>query len=205
MTLCADHGSRLACCLLLACGLGRADETLRCGSRIVAPGQTQLAVEAACNEPSFVDRWPEVSPPFGRRRGPVEIWTYNFGPNRLLWLLRFDGDRLSLIETEGHGFIVEPDHRCEPQDIVPGMSKYRLLASCGEPASRRAREQLEPDRPRPLGPGGLPAFAAGGAYRASYREEWTYNFGSARLMREILLDNGKVVDVQDAGRGSDIP
>jgi hypothetical protein len=204
-----SRGSRLVRNLvlvaLLVCSISQADETLRCGSRIVALGQTRLAVQTVCSEPSLVDLWPEASPPFGRGRGPVEVWTYNFGPNRLLWLLRFDGDRLSTLETEGYGFFVVPDRHCEPHEIAVGMSKYRLLAYCGEPASRRARDVLEPDRPRTLAANGLSAFVPGGAYRASYREEWTYNFGSARLMRKILIDNGRIVDVQDGERGFDIP
>jgi hypothetical protein len=35
---------------------------------------------------------------------PVEIWTYNFGPNKLLRKLRFIGDELVEIRTDGRGY-----------------------------------------------------------------------------------------------------
>ncbi len=35
---------------------------------------------------------------------PVEIWTYNFGPNKLLRTFRFVGDELDDIQTNGYGY-----------------------------------------------------------------------------------------------------
>jgi uncharacterized protein YvpB len=35
---------------------------------------------------------------------PVEIWTYNFGSNKLLRRLRFEGDELVEIRAEGYGY-----------------------------------------------------------------------------------------------------
>jgi Protein of unknown function (DUF2845) len=35
---------------------------------------------------------------------PVELWTYNFGSTKLLRKLRFVGDELVEIRTDGHGY-----------------------------------------------------------------------------------------------------
>ena len=42
-----------------------------------------------------------------------------------------------------------------------------------------------------------------GAWETVYREEWVYNFGAARFMRIVHLDNGRVTDVEFGGRGFD--
>jgi hypothetical protein len=35
---------------------------------------------------------------------PVEIWTYNFGPHELIYVLTFRDDRLVRIQTRGYGY-----------------------------------------------------------------------------------------------------
>ena len=35
---------------------------------------------------------------------PVEVWTYNLGPHKLLRKLRFVGDELVEIRTDGYGY-----------------------------------------------------------------------------------------------------
>ena len=35
---------------------------------------------------------------------PVEVWTYNFGTSKLLRKLRFVGDELDEIRTDGYGY-----------------------------------------------------------------------------------------------------
>jgi uncharacterized protein YvpB len=35
---------------------------------------------------------------------PVEVWTYNFGSSKLLRKLRFVGDELDQIRTDGYGY-----------------------------------------------------------------------------------------------------
>jgi uncharacterized protein YvpB len=42
-----------------------------------------------------------------RRSGseiPVEVWTYNFGPHRLMQRVRFENDVVVRIESLGYGF-----------------------------------------------------------------------------------------------------
>jgi len=174
--------------------------TLRCGSRIVATEDSAAKVRAACGEPALRDVQPQFDPRAGRIFGDTEVWTYNFGQNQLLRLLRFRGGRLVAIDTDGYGF-VPPEHpRCTPHDLVDGLSKYRLLARCGEPDTRREASLLSPAFRRD-GRRSLPL--PDGFVTAVYREEWTYNFGADSLLRRVLLENGIVVDIEDDGRGYD--
>lgn len=95
-----------------------ADDTLRCGSRLVTVGDGKDKVRALCGEPTSVSfvgtigrgAYPNYGPYDYSYFGPawvelpVEIWTYNFGSSKLLRKLRFVGDELVEIRTEGHGY-----------------------------------------------------------------------------------------------------
>lgn len=94
-----------------------ADDSLRCGSRLVTTGDGKDKVRSLCGEPTSVSltgvvrtggygygpydysyfgpTWTEL---------PVELWTYNFGSSKLLRKLRFVGDELVEIRTEGYGY-----------------------------------------------------------------------------------------------------
>ena len=108
----------LAIVSLILCGSVAADDTMRCGSRLVSSGDGKDKVRTLCGEPTdvafvgtigrrgyytegpydysfFGPAWDEL---------PVEIWTYNFGSSRLLRKLRFVGDELVEIRTDGHGY-----------------------------------------------------------------------------------------------------
>jgi hypothetical protein len=111
----------LTAAMLLAVGPGptvRAEDSMRCGSRLVSVGDAKNKVRTLCGEPSdiafagtigrrgypnsgqydysyFGPAWIEV---------PVEIWTYNFGSSKLLRRLRFVGDELVAIDTAGYGY-----------------------------------------------------------------------------------------------------
>jgi hypothetical protein len=99
----------------------QAEDTMRCGSRIVSTGDGKDKVRSLCGEPTDVafvgvigrraipgypqsdsyDQW-YYGPAWVEM--PVEIWTYHFGPNKLLRKLRFIGDELVEIRTDGHGY-----------------------------------------------------------------------------------------------------
>jgi hypothetical protein len=103
-------------CIGLA-NVALADDSLRCDSRLVSVGDGKDKVRALCGEPTSVNpagvvrsggyvygpydysyfgpTWAEV---------PVEVWTYNFGSSRLLRKLRFIGDGLVEIRSEGYGY-----------------------------------------------------------------------------------------------------
>jgi len=108
----------LAALLLAATLPAAASDTLRCGSRIVATGDGKDKVRTLCGEPSDVTfvgtigrrAYPRYGPYdyswFGPAwvELPVEVWTYNFGSSKLLRKLRFVGDELVAIDTDGYGY-----------------------------------------------------------------------------------------------------
>ncbi|GAC1629056.1 MAG: hypothetical protein NVS9B10_19700 [Nevskia sp.] len=203
----AGSGPLRAVCLLwalVAAPPAQAADSLRCGSRIVSVEAILPAVLAACGEPAYRDVWRYYDDSYARYVGDTEVWTYNFGPNQLLRILRFRDGRLNAIETDGYGFRAPGNGRCAPTAIIGGLSKYRLVSACGEPATKRALGYLVPDRRRGFDRDGG-ELSRGFRLQPSYREEWTYNFGARYLLRRVMLENGRVVDVEDGERGYDAP
>ncbi len=105
--------------LLLALAVpAAAEDALRCGSRLVSTGDGKDKVRTLCGEPTDVAfvgtigrrAYPNYGPYDYSYFGPawvelpVEVWTYNLGSTRLLRKLRFVGDELVEIHTDGHGY-----------------------------------------------------------------------------------------------------
>jgi hypothetical protein len=122
-------GKRLATFALLVMsafiigGLPRialAEDSMRCGSKLVTLGDGKDKVRTLCGEPSAVSFQGVVRRAPRYERGsdldkrvyygpgwiemPVEIWTYNQGSHKLLRKLRFVGDELEEIRTDGYGY-----------------------------------------------------------------------------------------------------
>jgi hypothetical protein len=87
---------------------------LDCGGRLVSEGQAPWEVQAICGEPTQMDDTVEIvlKPAydvFGRVVDhfpvavPKSVWTYNFGPSRLVYRLTFREGKLTHIETGGYG------------------------------------------------------------------------------------------------------
>ena len=114
----------LACATVIAPAATRADDNMRCGTRLVSVGEGKDKVRALCGEPNDVafvgtiGRRSVPTSPGTTRYGdydygfygpawveqPVEVWTYNFGSSKLLRKLRFVGDQLVEIRTDGYGY-----------------------------------------------------------------------------------------------------
>lgn len=118
--------------LCLLAGLAWSSQALafRCGTKLVVEGMHRSEVSARCGEATtetvrYTTGQPVVlidrSRPRRYRRNPnglwtttgfgpvvqeivIHEWTYNFGPRRLMRLLRFENDRLVRIEELGHGY-----------------------------------------------------------------------------------------------------
>ncbi len=98
----------------------RAEDSMRCGSKLVTVSDGKDKVRALCGEPTSVSfqgvirRAPRYEYGYGYNRYdyygpgviemPVEVWTYNFGSSKLLRKLRFVGDELDDIRTDGYGY-----------------------------------------------------------------------------------------------------
>jgi hypothetical protein len=87
---------------------------LQCEGRLVSIGQSPWEVHAICGAPTQVDDSVEVllKPAYdlnGHVAGhfpiavPKSVWTYNFGPTRLIYMLTFREGKLVTIETGGYG------------------------------------------------------------------------------------------------------
>lgn len=96
---------------LLAAGTASAD-SMRCGSKLLTDGDPSDKVLALCGPPAAIERR-EILRPWGYQRGvtvhstyevSVELWTYNFGPSKLMYRLRFEDGLLVDVDTLGHGY-----------------------------------------------------------------------------------------------------
>jgi hypothetical protein len=91
-------------------------DSFRCGSRLVTDGDSIDKVEALCGPPTSVRRTEVLQRPVRWYRGrpyylswdpipiPVEYWTYNLGPSKLMRRLKFEDGLLVDVETLGHGY-----------------------------------------------------------------------------------------------------
>jgi hypothetical protein len=108
---------RLILVVLLGLGLvlAGADDlfAMRCNNALVLIGDRQFEVLSKCGEPDFArerteDRFVRVFREGRffeiRQDVTVEEWTYNFGPNRFIRILRFENGRLVEIEMGGYGY-----------------------------------------------------------------------------------------------------
>jgi hypothetical protein len=110
-----------AAMLLSSAPAAPSDDTMRCGTRLVSEGDGKDKVRTLCGEPTSISLAGYVGGPGyfpnyyngpidysyawpGWTALPVEIWTYNFGPSKLLRKLRFVGDELDEIRTDGYGY-----------------------------------------------------------------------------------------------------
>jgi hypothetical protein len=105
----------LAFAALLFCDVAAAD-SMRCGSRIIQDGDLISTVRDLCGEPSDIQTRSILRRPSYQLNGrqyffadeltevPVDIWTYNFGPYKLMRRIRFVDGVVEEIETLGYGY-----------------------------------------------------------------------------------------------------
>ena len=91
-----------------------AADTLRCGSKLISEGVPIDKVRQYCGEPVATKRmWITRQPRFeyggqeipfeGTEDVPVDLWTYDFGANKLMRRIRFVAGKVESIETLEHG------------------------------------------------------------------------------------------------------
>jgi hypothetical protein len=89
-------------------------DTLRCSGKIISEGDTADDVLDYCGEPverkrTWITRQPRFEYggqeiPFpGSEDVPVDLWTYDFGANRLMRRIRLVAGKVDSIETLEHG------------------------------------------------------------------------------------------------------
>jgi hypothetical protein len=105
---------------MMAClPLAAVAQSLQCGDKLITNGTSSEEVAARCGQPTQIEHQTNygeaatvappvgVLPPVGARTGTetsVEVWTYNFGPSRLMQRIRFANGVIVKIESLGYGF-----------------------------------------------------------------------------------------------------
>ena len=75
-----------------------ADDSFKCGSELIFPGDASVRVLLLCGPPSYK----EVVQP-GIEGPQEENWYYNCGDTGFLYVLRFVEGKLESINTDGYG------------------------------------------------------------------------------------------------------
>jgi hypothetical protein len=81
--------------------------------------------------------------------------------------------------------------RCGNNLVDVGDTKIIVLKKCGEPT---LKEEVGEDFTREND-------SLGRRGEKRYVEQWTYNFGSSRLIYVLTIKNGRVVDIQTTDKG----
>jgi hypothetical protein len=197
-------GAWVAMVLLLGLAprAAQAGDSMRCGSRIVTVEARAADILAACGDPAYRDIYSWPAPRLPGEVADVEQWTYNFGRNQLLHVLKLRHGRLVDIRTDGYGFAAAArPGRCDSGSIAEGLSKYRLLAACGEPFTRRTVGYVTALQPRHRHQHGGWNTSRGHIPVEVFREEWVYNFGSNQFLRIVTIEDGVVAEVDNGERG----
>jgi Protein of unknown function (DUF2845) len=92
-------------------------QAMECGNKLITRGDSISKVATLCGNPAQVDRSSIIrSASAGWVNGqwvqsggaqleiPVEIWLYNFGPDKLMQQIRFEDGRVVKIETLDFGY-----------------------------------------------------------------------------------------------------
>ena len=175
---------------------GRIPETAKfySGERIIAAGDSRVEVLEKCGEPAWLEvREDILTEGFRPNRMAVNLvtteeWIYNFGSAKLLYFLRFQGDRLAVIETGGYGYD-DPafgQNCADGKNVSLGDSRFDVLVKCGTP------QEVGRIVAQDAGQGQSPVIAA---------NEWTYNFGPGRFTYTLKFKRGRVTDIRTGGYG----
>jgi hypothetical protein len=101
---------------LLAAAAPALADSFRCGTKLMTDGDSMGKVEAHCGPPTDVQRREVLQRPVSWYRGrpyytsfepvliPIEYWTYNLGPSKLMRRLKFEDGFLVDVETLNHGY-----------------------------------------------------------------------------------------------------
>lgn len=78
---------------------------MRCGAQLIQEGFHMGQVKALCGEPaSESSYYYRYDTSYGHQNILVTYYLYNFGPNKFMRALRFEGGKLKSIELLGYGY-----------------------------------------------------------------------------------------------------
>jgi hypothetical protein len=183
--------------LVAAFSLATPALALRCGSDLVHKGDHVIEVLNKCGEPVWRERWEDeiierrFFDTLERQTVVMEEWLYDFGPTRLLHILRFRNSRLESIATGDRGSRLSVQSCREGKVLSIGDTKFEVLSMCGPPDFSEIRDADELiinrfDRSR----------------RTTIRiDEWTYNFGPSYFLLHLIFENGRLKRMNTGGYG----
>ncbi len=180
-------------CLGAGAGPARADESLRCGPRLVSVGESALRVRALCGAPDAVhrrvsERLLGTETAWRRETHEIETWSYQPEPGGLSRILRFVDGRLRSIETGArHAGPEGRRDRCARGLFSPGTAAVEIAATCGAPLDRRRWSE----EVGVVGPGD----AGVRAVRVEH-ERWAVSAGPGRRVRWFVFESGRLVRIE---------
>lgn len=201
--------SRVAAVLLAGAALQARAESVRCEGGIVQTGDSKLDLLAKCGRPTLVEGSTSELGTFEAQNGvgrrvyaPVDIWTYDFGRNQFVQLVRIVGGRIASIERGGYGYADGQPWRgrprkstCDPAVLSVGKLTLEVLSLCGDPAVRDEWQEGV----------GLVSEVGGVHYPAGVATRtialWTYDFGPSQFVRYVRIEEGKVTRVETGSYG----
>lgn len=170
---------------------------LRCGSDLIHEGDHTFEVLNACGEPLWRERWENQNlertgfDTLEKRAVIVEEWIYDFGPNRLLHILRFRNNRLVDIETGDRGRRLAFNTCRDGRMLSIGDTKVEVVRKCGVPDYSDSRENER-----------LVLEHLDEARKMTIRiDEWTYNFGPHRFLYHLTFENGRLKEIETGDYG----
>jgi hypothetical protein len=201
--------SKVAAILVALAALAARADSLDCPGGIVQSGDSKLDLLSKCGRPSLVEDRAAEKGAFDARNGvarrvvaPVDVWTYDFGKNRFVQLVRIVRGRIASIERGGYGYADEAPWRgrprkstCDPAALGEGKLALEILSRCGEPA---VKDEWEEEVVAVRQVDGHSVFGDA-AYRVV--AVWTYDFGPNVLVRYVRVEDGKVTRVETGSYG----
>jgi hypothetical protein len=170
---------------------------LRCGNHLVHKGDHVIEVLNKCGEPFWREAWEDevlerrFLDTFERHTVAMEEWLYDFGPHRLLYILRFKNSRLESIATGDRGSRLSVQSCREGKVLSIGDSKFEVLSMCGPPDFSEMRDADE-----------LVISRFDRSRRTTIRlDEWTYNFGPRHFLLHLTFENGRLKRMESGGYG----
>lgn len=175
-------------------------EAFRCEGGIVDEGYSIGEVLKKCGQPYFKDSRKESRLVIeGKdevmKNVSVDEWLYNFGTQSFIRVLTFESGKLAHIKTGGYGKGNKTVEPCDGKGISLGLSRGELLMKCGEPESRKKWQS----KTYPKDEAGKKRYDVS-AFITNF-DEWKYNLGANRFMRNFKFKDGKLIKVEEGSRG----
>ena len=171
--------------LLMLCGPNSyaVESGLRCGKSLVRIGYTKYSVSKRCGKPAakeIISRSTDKNTPI------KEQWIYDFGQQKFLRILTFEGGKLIRIEKEAavkgnNTSLGKTGIRCGTSLVKRGYTKYSVLKRCGKPAAKEIISRST-DKNTPI------------------KEQWIYDFGDKKFLRILTFESGKLITIERGPR-----